>query len=122
MLGRRSFLGGLLAAPFSGCRTGCRAKRVQTGVFSVYIAWAAKNQGTDEAVVARRMIANGVTGIDAEFREDERLRRLKDEGMELASMYGMIHFLEPAKGAREADAFLASAASHRAPRLMVIPD
>ena len=122
MLGRRSFLGGLLAAPFSGCRTGCRAKRVQTGVFSVYIAWAAKNQGTDEAVVARRMIANGVTGIDAEFREDERLRRLKGEGMELASMYGMIHFLEPAKGAREADAFLASAASHRAPRLMVIPD
>ena len=122
MIDRRSFLSGLLAASVSGCRTGCREKRVKTAVFSVYIAWAAKSHGADETVIARRMIVNGVTGMDAEFTESERICRLKDEGMELASMYGMIHFLDSANGVREADAFLASAAKHRAPRLMVIPD
>lgn len=126
MTRRREFIGALLSA---GCLAGCRGldcatkpRALKMAEFTVYIAWAAKRRGVSEETIAREMVARGIVGMDAEYVEEERVRRLADAGMSLISLYGSVHFLDEVRGPREAEAFLTAAGRSRAPQLMVLPD
>lgn len=121
-LNRREFLVGLGSAVACGCRGLERETIPRISVFSLYIGWAAKLHGVSEEEIAARMLAHGVTGIDAEDSEVERVRRLCGRGMELVNMYGFIHFLDAEKSKRESERFLSAAIDCKAPRMMVIPD
>jgi len=124
MFNRRDFIGSLASA---GCLVGCRglpfaADDLKLAEFTVYIEWAAKYHGVSEEMIAREMLAHGIEGMDAEYLEEERVKRLADAGMRLISLYGSVHFLDKDKGSRETEAFLAVAKRCRAPQLMVLPD
>lgn len=124
MIKRSDFIVSLASfGMFAGCREPpTRESAEKLAEFSVYIEWAAKHYGVSEERIARQMLSHGIEGIDAEYVEGERIERLTGEGMRLISMYGVIHFLDKAKGPREEELFLSAAAKYGAPQLMVLPD
>lgn len=108
----------VLVAALTACS--CLAD-LKISVFVSLLDKVAKEEKVSVAQAADLLKVAGVAGFDSDYR-NPRLPELVKTSLRPINFYGFLHFLGPDNGAKEIEEFVATAARHGVPRIMVVPD
>ena len=115
--------GMLAVAVLAGCCTcgGGSATEPKFSVFANGMDRVAKQRGVTLERAAEMLAAEGVTGFDWGY-SDKKLERYAQTVLKPVNLYGFIPFNGPDRGAKECEAFVATAVRYGVPRIMCIPN